>query len=114
MKSRWYLRGLLLAAFAAGGCVAAPAQEALPGADLPGLLAIAKESNPEYAGMRYEAQAAVERVTPAGALPDPKLRTELMDITKMGEQSPTLWPSSVGSTKYTLMQDLPWFGKLEL
>ena len=114
MKSRPNLRGLLLAALAAAGCVAAQAQEALPGADLPGLLAIAKESNPEYAGMRYEAQAAVERVTPAGTLPDPKLRTELMDITKMGEQSPTLWPSSVGSTKYTLMQDLPWFGKLDL
>ncbi|MEY4139750.1 MAG: hypothetical protein RLZZ371_1932, partial [Pseudomonadota bacterium] len=29
-------------------------------------------------------------------------------------QSPTLWPSDTGSTKYTLMQDLPWFGKRDL
>jgi outer membrane protein TolC len=64
--------------------------------------------------MRFEAQAATERVTSAGALPDPKFRTELMDITKMGEQSPTLWPADVGSTRYTLMQDLPWFGKRDL
>jgi outer membrane protein TolC len=61
--------------------------------------------------MRYEAQAATERVMPAGALPDPKFRTELMDITKMGEQNPTILPSNVGSTRYTFMQDLPWFGK---
>jgi len=78
------------------------------------LLAIAREANPEYAGMRYEAQAAAERVTPAGALPDPRFRTELMDITKGGEQNPTLSPSKVGSTRYTLMQDLPWFGKRDL
>jgi outer membrane protein TolC len=34
-----------------------------------------------------------------------------MDITKMGEQNPTILPSNVGSTRYTFMQDLPWFGK---
>ncbi len=90
-----------------GGALA----DALPGATLEGLLALAKANNPDYAGMRFEAQAASERVTPAGALPDPRLRTELMDITRMGEQNPTLLPGNVGSTRYTLMQDLPWFGK---
>ncbi|WP_394755160.1 TolC family protein [Rhodoferax sp.] len=90
------------------------ASEALPGASLPALLELAKAGNPEYASMRFEAQAAVERVVPAGALPDPKFRTEWMDITKMGEQSPTLLPAKVGSTRYTLMQDLPWFGKRDL
>jgi len=64
--------------------------------------------------MRYEAQAAAERVTPAGALMDPKFRMEWMDITRMGEQNPTLWPSDVGRTQYTLMQDFPWFGKRDL
>src|SRR5674476_1158495 len=90
------------------------ASEVVPGTSLEGLLSLAKESNPEYASMRFEAQAAAERVAPAGALPDPKFRTEWMDITKMGEQNPTLLPANVGSTRYTVMQDLPWFGKRDL
>ena len=64
--------------------------------------------------MKYEADAASERVVPAGSLPDPKFRTEWRDITRMGEQSPTLAPNRVGSTRYLLMQDVPWFGKREL
>ena len=84
------------------------------GKTLNGLLEFAQANNPEYAAMRYEADAAGERVTPAGALADPKFRTEFRDITKMGEQSATLSPSRVGSTKYLLMQDLPWFGKRDL
>ncbi|TSA11021.1 MAG: TolC family protein [Comamonadaceae bacterium] len=94
--------------------VGAQSGEAVPGASVEGLLQLARQRNPDYASMRYEAQAASERVTPAGALPDPKFRTELMDITKMGEQNPTLLPGNVGSTRYTLMQDLPWFGKRDL
>jgi len=107
-------RSLMFAAIVGAGCFAALAQEMPPGADVERLLAIARETNPDYAGMRYEAQAAAERVTPAGALPDPRLRTELMDITKGDEQNPTLSPSNVGSTRYTLMQDLPWLGKRDL
>lgn len=90
------------------------ADEPAPGATLESLLALVKERNPEYASMRFEAQAASERVEMAGALMDPKFRVEWMDITKMGSQSPTLWPGDVGSTKYTVMQDLPWFGKRDL
>jgi outer membrane protein TolC len=89
----------------------AVAQESLPGASVEALLTLAKEHNPDYASMRFEAQAATERVAPAGALMDPKLRIEWMYITKGGSQNATLWPSDVGSTQYTLMQDLPWFGK---
>ncbi|MDD4943908.1 TolC family protein [Rhodoferax sp.] len=85
-----------------------------PGADLPGLLALVNANNPDYSSMRHEAQAATERVTMAGALMDPKLRIEWMDITKGGTQSPALWPSNTGSTKYTFMQDLPWWGKRDL
>lgn len=93
---------------------AAWSQEPPPGGSVESLLAFARERNPEYAGMRWEAEAAGERILPAGALPDPRLRTELMDITRAGDQSPTLAPNRVGSTRYTLMQDVPWFGKREL
>jgi outer membrane protein TolC len=92
----------------------AGAQEPLPGASTESLLALAQEHNPDLASMRLEAQAASERETMAGALMDPKFRVEWMDITKMGSQNPSLWPGDVGSTRYTLMQDLPWFGKRAL
>ncbi|HNN15537.1 MAG TPA: TolC family protein [Accumulibacter sp.] len=87
------------------------AQEAKLGSSVEGLLQAAMDRNPEIASMRFDADAAAERVAPAGALPDPKLRTELRDITRMGEQNPTLLPGRVGSTRYLLMQDLPWMGK---
>lgn len=90
------------------------ASEPLPGASVESLLDLARRINPEYAAMRHEADAADERILPAGALPDPKLRIELQDLTRMGEQNPTLSPSEVGSTRYTFMQDLPWFGKRAL
>jgi outer membrane protein TolC len=86
----------------------------VPGASLESLLEYARTHNPEYTAMRLEAEAAGERVAPSAALPDPKFRIELRDITRFGEQSPTLSPSRVGSTRYLLMQDLPWFGKREL
>src|SRR5674476_1079631 len=106
--------GVAAVLLAIGAPLISRASEPIPGASLEGLLSLAKERNPEYASMRLEAQAAVGRVTPAGALPDPKLRTELMDITRMGEQNPSILPSNVGSTRYTLMQDVPWFGKRDL
>lgn len=93
---------------------AAQAQEMLPGATVESVLAIARERNPEYAAMRSEAQAAEERVYPAGALPDPKFRNEFRDITRMESQNATLLPSRVGSNRYLLMQDVPWFGKRDL
>ena len=87
------------------------AQEGKLGSSVEGLLQAARERNPEVASMRFDADAAAERVVPAGALPDPKFRTELRDITRMGAQNPTLLPGRVGSTRYLLMQDLPWMGK---
>lgn len=90
---------------------AASAAEPPPGASVESLLILARERNPEYAAMRHEADAAGLRIGPAGALPDPKLRVELQDITMGGEQAPTLQPNRVGGTRYQLMQDLPWFGK---
>jgi cobalt-zinc-cadmium efflux system outer membrane protein len=70
------------------------AQEAALGANVDSLINYAKTRNPEYAAMQAEAEASGERVTPAGALPDPKFRTELRDITRFGEQKRNLVPES--------------------
>jgi outer membrane protein TolC len=93
---------------------AAHAQGERLGATVEGLLQAARARNPEIAGLRFDADAAAERVLPAGALPDPRFRTELRDITRAGEQTASFLPGRVGSTRYLLMQDLPWFGKREL
>ena len=58
----------------------------LPGAGVEELLALAQQHNPELAAMRLEAEAAAERSYPAGALPDPMFRAELMDIQRGHER----------------------------
>lgn len=84
------------------------------GANVEGLLAYAR-GNPEYAAMRHEADAAFERVYPAGAFADPNVKVELQNITNAGsDASPSLNPSKVGSTKYTFWQAVPFFGKRDL
>ena len=93
---------------------AALASEPIVGASVESLLDYAKERNPEYAAMQYEAAAADERAASAGRLADPKLRVELMEITLAGGSNQLLLPNRVdrvGSAVYTLMQDVPWFGK---
>lgn len=86
-----------------------------PGASVDELLALARAANPEFAAQRLEAEAAAERVAPAGALPDPVLRTELENVTNFGsDASPNLLPSRVGGTKYTLIQSVPFWGKRDL
>jgi outer membrane protein TolC len=84
------------------------------GSNLGGLLDYAREHNPELAATRHEADAAQQRTESAGALPDPVLRTELMDITNQGTTGPRLLPSQVGGTRYLLMQSVPWYGKRDL
>lgn len=92
-----------------------PGREQVLGTNLSGLLEYARTHNPEFAAVGYEADAAAQRVQPAAALPDPVLRTELMDITNQGtNKASSLLPSQVGSTRYTLMQSVPWFGKRDL
>jgi cobalt-zinc-cadmium efflux system outer membrane protein len=90
------------------------ASDAAPGGTVASLLAIARERNPEFGAMRHEALAANERVLPAGALMDPKLKVELQDITRSGEQGVTFFPSDVGGTAYTVTQEVPWAGKRDL
>jgi outer membrane protein TolC len=105
-------RAAVLLALAAPAAVCA---NVLPGASVDELLALARAQNPEFAVQRFEAEAAAERIGPAGALPDPILRTELQDITNYGrDASPNLLPDRVGSTKYTLIQPVPFWGKRDL
>lgn len=105
------LAASVMAALALAAPVAG-AQTAIPGRNVESLLEMARERNPEYAAMRFEAAAARERPESAGAFPDPTFRVELMDITNAGmEAPPSLLPSRIGGTKYTLMQMIPWFGK---
>jgi len=111
---------LLAAALAVASALAsAPgraAEETLIGGYVESLLDFARDRHPEFAALRLEAQAAAERVAPAGALPDPSFRAELRDFTNEANPaaSPNLLPARVGSTKYTVVQPLPWFGKREL
>nr|MDP2192888.1 TolC family protein [Rhodoferax sp.] len=112
---QYVLRSCAVAAsLAMGAPSAALASEPIVGGSVESLLDYAKERNPEYAAMQYEAAAADERTASAGRLPDPKLRVELMEITLAGDSNQLLLPNRVdrvGSTVYTLMQDVPWFGK---
>jgi outer membrane protein, heavy metal efflux system len=105
----WIVCVALQCALAAGPARAQDGAD-VPGADLESLLALARAHNPELAGMRFEALAAQQRVEQADALPDPRFKLELQDVTKMGAQSPALWPADAGSTRYTFTQELPWFG----
>jgi outer membrane protein TolC len=88
--------------------------ESLPGASVESLLGIAREGSPDLRMVRLEAEAARERIDPAGALPDPFLRVELENITRSGTQEASLSPSRVGDTKYLLAQPLPFWGKRDL
>lgn len=112
MMQKWMLVLALVVAATAGASVSA---QELVGSDLPSLLRFARENNPEFAAMKAEAEAAEQRIQPAGAFPDPVGRIELQDITnaEMGGRT-SLLPNEVGSTKYTVMQSLPFFGKRAL
>jgi outer membrane protein TolC len=85
------------------------------GSNVQGLLAHARAQSPDLNAMRLEADAAAQRVDAAGALADPVLRVELMNINNYGNDAgPSLLPWRVGETKYTVMQSLPAWGKREL
>ena len=104
----------ILAAFLLAAALPASAADQLPGASVESLLAIAREGSPDVRMVQLEAEAARERIGPAGALPDPFLRVELENITRNGTQGATLSPSQVGDTKYLLAQPLPFWGKRDL
>jgi cobalt-zinc-cadmium efflux system outer membrane protein len=106
------LQALLGAMFAALAQIAA-AEEL--GASLDGLLAYAREHNPELRMRALEAQAAHAGVGAASAFPDPVFMLELMDITNAGtSRSASILPGEVGASRYLLTQTLPFFGKRAL
>ncbi len=105
-------RVALFAVSAALACGAAFAQAPADlGATLQGLLDYAAAHQPELRSMRFEADAAAQRVLPAGALPDPMFQVELRDIDNGGASSPNLLPGRVGSTRYQFRQTFPSWGK---
>ncbi len=88
---------------------------ALIGANVQELLQWADTHNPALSAMRYEVDAANARILPAGALPDPILRTELRDFAGPGAPNGfNPLPGKGSGTKYTLMQSFPLWGKRDL
>ncbi|PKO80615.1 MAG: transporter [Betaproteobacteria bacterium HGW-Betaproteobacteria-13] len=102
----------LLAALGAGPALA---DGPMLGATVAGLIEHARLHNPDFAAQRAEAEAAHERIEPAGALPDPKFQIELMDTTNtMRGGRTTILPGEVGETRYRVVQSFPAWGKREL
>lgn len=92
-----------------------PAAAPVLGASASSLIEHVRQANPGFAAVRAEAAAARERVTPAGALPDPRFELELMDAANtMNGRSASLLPGQVGETRYRITQPLPGWGKREL
>jgi outer membrane protein, heavy metal efflux system len=97
--------------------ISAPALAQMPalGSSVAGLLEYARSHNPGLKAERAEAEAAHERIEPAGALPDPGFEVELMDFTNANEgRNTTLLPGQVGETRYRVFQQLPFWGKRDL
>lgn len=100
---------------AALGADAGAAGEFRLGADVRALIEHARQHSPAYAADRADADAARERIEPAGALPDPRFELELMDFTNtMNGRSASVLPGRVGETRYRVVQPLPGWGKREL
>lgn len=96
-------------------CSALPglASEMALGSTVDGLLAYAREYNPDLRASSMDAEAQRERVEPASALPDPRLQIELMDFTNAmtPDKSASILPGDVGTTRFRVIQSLPFPGK---
>lgn len=104
---------LLVAAFfwSSALMAAQPSRENSPvGATVEEFLLLAREMNPELAAAALESEAAIARAQGAGILPDPRFQFNLDDIS----QNQNGLPSRVAVIKYSLQQELPWWGKLDL
>ena len=98
-----------IALLLAAGPARAAEPEQLLGGRVESLLEFARERHPEFAALRADAESAAARIEPAGALPDPRLRTELRDVTNEGrDASANLLPPRIGSARYSFSQTLPW------
>ena len=95
------------------GLFASSVWAATEGDSLTSLQAAVQQDNPQLQQVMAEMQAASARTISAGALADPVFKLELMDFTPEGKGKQYL-PGRTGQSKYTLMQDLPWYGKRDL
>ncbi|MBF0625747.1 MAG: TolC family protein [Magnetococcales bacterium] len=77
------------------------------GASVAELLERARALNPELAAAALEAEAAQARVRGADALADPSLQVTFDEIS----ENAAGWPGRTGTYKYTLQQEIPWWGK---
>jgi len=91
-----------------GVLAAEPASTVTLGASVPALIEWVDQHNAELAAMRLEVEAAQARTQSAGAFEDPMLSMELQDI---DPDDPQFLPGQVGSTKYTFLQNFPFWGK---
>ncbi len=95
------------------GLFASSVWAATEGDSLISLQAAVQQDNPQLQQVMAEMQAASARTISAGALADPVFKLEMMDFTPEGKGKQYL-PGRTGQSKYTLMQDLPWYGKRDL
>lgn len=72
-------------------------------------VALARAANPMLAAARLRAEAASERIAPAGTLPDPRLDLALMNR-MIGDLGSTMDPMTMNQVQVSQM--LPWPGKL--
>jgi outer membrane protein, heavy metal efflux system len=98
----------LVGALALTGPVAAAPKTTAPGSTVGELIALARQLSPELAAAGLNAEAAVARITSAGALPDPvgRITTDNLDQRNVSMNGRT--------TQYRLMQEFPLWGKQEL
>ena len=109
------MKSVLAAALLALALSGTAQAEPLPGASVESLLAIAREGSPDLRMVRLEAEAARERIGPAGALPDPRsaCRTGKHHAQRHAERDAV----AVAGRRYQihcLLQPLPFWGKRDL
>jgi outer membrane protein TolC len=109
--------GRLITLFSITAClsitnVSASEPVKLPGADLAELWQYLEQNSAELNAARLESSAEAERAEASGALPDPSLRIEWLDINQ--ENGVTLNPAQVAGVKYSVLQPIPGWGKREV
>ncbi|MBF0163259.1 MAG: TolC family protein [Magnetococcales bacterium] len=77
------------------------------GASVGELLELARRMNPELAAAALDRDAAKARVEGSDGWPDPKLQLTFDEISK----NDAGWPSRTATYKYTLIQEIPGWGK---
>jgi outer membrane protein TolC len=92
--------------------VAASESVKLPGADLAELWQYLEQNSAELNAARLESNAEAERADASGALPDPSLRIEWLDINQAN--GVTLNPAQVAGVKYSVLQPIPGWGKRDV